>query len=65
MSQTFTGDDSSSNYMCFITNIKNSYLRIVFSRNSENILGIIIVITEKSETFPLIIQYIAPYTWKL
>lgn len=55
-----TGDDSSSNYMCFTTNIKNNYLGTAFSRNSENILGIIIVITEKSETFPLIIQYIAP-----
>lgn len=60
MSQTLTGDDSSSNYMCFTTNIKNNYLGTAFSRNSENILGIIIVITEKSETFPLIIQYIAP-----
>lgn len=60
MSQTLTGDDSSSNYMCFTTNIENNYLGIIFSRNSENILGIIIVITEKSETFPLIIQHIAP-----
>lgn len=60
MSQTLTGDDSSSNYMCFTTNIENNYLGIIFSRNSESILGIIIVITEKSETFPLIVQHIAP-----
>lgn len=60
MNQTLTGDDSSSNYMCFTTNIENNYLGIVFSRNSENILVIIIVITEKSETFPLIVQHIAP-----
>lgn len=60
MSQTLTGDDSSFNYMCFTTNIKNNYLGIVISRNSENILDIVIVITENSETFPVIIQYIAP-----
>lgn len=39
---TRTVDDTSSNYMCFTTNIKTSYLGIVISRNSENILVIIV-----------------------
>lgn len=47
MSQTLqytrTGDDTSSNYMCFTTNIKNNYLGTVISRNSENILVIIVI----------------------
>lgn len=47
MSQTLrytrTGDDTSSNYMCFTTNIKNNYLGIVISRNSENILVITVI----------------------
>lgn len=40
---TRTGDDASSNYMCFTTSSRNNYLGIVISRNSENILVIIVV----------------------
>lgn len=40
---TWIGDDSSSNHMCFTTNIKNNYFGIVISRNSESILVLIVI----------------------
>jgi len=47
MSQTLQytriGDGTAPNYMCFTTNIKNIYLGILISRNSENILVIIVI----------------------